>query len=747
MGTSEQYADWIVKNQDKKGTPEFNTVAEAYKASKTSTTPEDTAKDVASSAVAGINTIAPSMAGMPMDTVQNAANLLIAGYGYAKGKLTGSTDLPELIGGLPFGSEDIKKRITKAMGGDPFSPVKDTPLQQNIHMGASILGAGLVQPASSIKQLATNVARMAPSAAGGVAAKEAFPDQPLAPLAGMLAGPVAWGAVKGTVKGTAHYLNEVTKPLDFFNGIERDVNKFLVNVAGKEKGEIINALRVALRTESKDGAATVSELLAKASKASGGRYGDQFIKLEQELSKQINTGAPLRDIYASAARDRVEKLFSFAGTEKDLANAESVRKANANTSYSELDNIKVDARSNVEILQQKALQAADSEVKAYLSKAEALRDWGRFKTLEGHQAARSVRKPPEIGPLEERLTGRTQSSMGDIPGQPRIPPRYTPQRAVQNEASIAAEEAKLIAYERLTKEQGLNEVNRIMLLHTVGEGKTSFNTFLQRPSVQKAVESARNNALETGGYWPTKPGEQFTAGNLARIKRGIAENLEVEKTAGTLKRSDQAAIAKTMKSFTGWLSKKVPEFKDAEKQYIQDSVPINQMKIGQELMNALVNSVDNQTPIAYTRALREIPKTIKKATKFSWYKSLDQVLTPDQVKIASDIGEGLVTLAKQNKMAGGVESVLKELPSEISSGLAPSILWRPAVMMNFVLKVIQKNKSPEYKRVLTEKLSDPQKLIDVLSRSDSNPEKKIMLDVISTLTSQINQMETIKQDQ
>lgn len=31
MATAEQYADWIVNNQDKKGTPEFNTVAEAYK--------------------------------------------------------------------------------------------------------------------------------------------------------------------------------------------------------------------------------------------------------------------------------------------------------------------------------------------------------------------------------------------------------------------------------------------------------------------------------------------------------------------------------------------------------------------------------------------------------------------------------------------------------------------------------------------------------------------------------------------
>ena len=35
MATADEYAQWIVKNQDKKGTPEFNTVAQAYQQAKT----------------------------------------------------------------------------------------------------------------------------------------------------------------------------------------------------------------------------------------------------------------------------------------------------------------------------------------------------------------------------------------------------------------------------------------------------------------------------------------------------------------------------------------------------------------------------------------------------------------------------------------------------------------------------------------------------------------------------------------
>ncbi len=37
MATAEQYADWIVKNKDKQGTPEFDTVAEAYKIARSET--------------------------------------------------------------------------------------------------------------------------------------------------------------------------------------------------------------------------------------------------------------------------------------------------------------------------------------------------------------------------------------------------------------------------------------------------------------------------------------------------------------------------------------------------------------------------------------------------------------------------------------------------------------------------------------------------------------------------------------
>ena len=74
MATADQYAEWIVKNQSLKGTPEFNTVAEAYKLARSEekepTTPQNTSfgddvlrtgKNVAMGALKGASRIGTTL--------------------------------------------------------------------------------------------------------------------------------------------------------------------------------------------------------------------------------------------------------------------------------------------------------------------------------------------------------------------------------------------------------------------------------------------------------------------------------------------------------------------------------------------------------------------------------------------------------------------------------------------------------------------------------------------------------------
>lgn len=141
------------------------------------------------SGVRGVNTLFPAIAGLPVDTATNLINLGIAGYGVVTG------DPPDLLPQQIGGSEWIKEKIEGGLGERVFTPPDPTdPTQQNIHMASGILAAGALAPTTGIKQTFGNVARMTPAAAGAIIGKETS-DDPLAPMAGMMVGALAPGAV------------------------------------------------------------------------------------------------------------------------------------------------------------------------------------------------------------------------------------------------------------------------------------------------------------------------------------------------------------------------------------------------------------------------------------------------------------------------------------------------------------------------------------------------------------------------
>jgi len=169
--------------------------------------PQETpVSDAGLALVSGANTLLPNIAGLPMDFARNAANLGLAGYGVARkelGEIMGEDGYipPEPIKPLIGGSEWMRRKIalsTQALGGDPFAmPNPSDPLQQKAHMAGSILASGALAPSKGIKEAALNVARMTVPATGAVGMQEAFPEQPLAPIIGMMAAPAG---VAATVK-------------------------------------------------------------------------------------------------------------------------------------------------------------------------------------------------------------------------------------------------------------------------------------------------------------------------------------------------------------------------------------------------------------------------------------------------------------------------------------------------------------------------------------------------------------------
>lgn len=82
-------------------------------------------KNMTLPANAGLANFASSVAGLPMDTLQNAYNLFKAGIGVAQNKLTGTEPLP-LTSGLPGTSESIRNAL-RATGEPGLSPDNPNP--------------------------------------------------------------------------------------------------------------------------------------------------------------------------------------------------------------------------------------------------------------------------------------------------------------------------------------------------------------------------------------------------------------------------------------------------------------------------------------------------------------------------------------------------------------------------------------------------------------------------------------------
>jgi len=166
MASAEEYAKWIVDNQDQQGTPEFETVAKAYQVAKTQGASaqelsDPTSIERARATVGGVNRGIAGLLGLPVDTAENVVNLGKAGLGAAATALGRSDLAPELTRGTPGGSESIA-RLMEGAGINTRNPRPDDPASRMLNTGGMIAGGSMV-PGAGIKSA------LAAATAGAVA--------------------------------------------------------------------------------------------------------------------------------------------------------------------------------------------------------------------------------------------------------------------------------------------------------------------------------------------------------------------------------------------------------------------------------------------------------------------------------------------------------------------------------------------------------------------------------------------------
>lgn len=243
----------------------------------------------------------------------------------------------------------------------------------------------------------------------------------------------------------------------------------------------------------------------------------------------------------------------------------------------------------------------------------------------------------------------------------------------------------------------------------------AFTTLMQRPSMQRAMARAKEIASESGETFEATQGN-YPVKSLHYVKLALDDMIKNPERFA-LGKTEERAIAKTQQSFVDWLGKQSPAYAEARESFAAASAPINQMQVGQELEKALTSaSGATERGTVFANAMREAPRTLKRATGQPRYQEISDVLTPAQTSQVQAVAEELARKDAYTKLAG--QTSLGGGMTEKAYGEGgtpfPNLLSRPAMVANYLLKKMGQGADEKIHRLAAEQYLHPQQLADAL---------------------------------
>src|SRR3990167_4717786 len=175
-------------------------------------------------------------------------------------------------------------------------------------------------------------------------------------------------------------------------------------------------------------------------------------------------------------------------------------------------------------------------------------------------------------------------------------------------------------------------------------------TLLERPSMKEALKKAKTLAEEQGKSFGNIE-QGFTVGNLQSVKMSLDDLVKNPERFG-IGASEVNAIQRTRGEFVNWLAKESPKWDRARQIYANQSRPINEMQVGQELERALVKPVgEGERAGVFAGAMRDAPRTLKRATGQPRFEELEEVLKPENLSSVKGVLADLARKAEFERLA------------------------------------------------------------------------------------------------
>lgn len=282
---------------------------------------------------------------------------------------------------------------------------------------------------------------------------------------------------------------------------------------------------------------------------------------------------------------------------------------------------------------------------------------------------------------------------------------------------------------RETTADALYERARQEPLQMTPQLEPQVQALLQRPSMQRAINEARNLARERGMVIDDPAG---SAAGLMYVDRALSDQIGDAVRSGN--NNLAGALRGTQEELRTLLDQVAPSYGQARQTYAQMSRPINQMAIGEQLRNTALPPLDDLSQgalsrvnaNAYANALRNADRTAAQATGLR-SATMANVLDPRQMATVQNIGEDMARYASAQELARvpgsptaqylGAQNVIRQFlgPLGIPQSAADSMIGRiSAGLLNLPFAMTQS----QTQQMLAQALTDPQVAARLMNTAD-----------------------------
>jgi hypothetical protein len=314
--------------------------------------------------------------------------------------------------------------------------------------------------------------------------------------------------------------------------------------------------------------------------------------------------------------------------------------------------------------------------------------------------------------------GATRYSALQAEVSKQLPTEYLDRLNAQNAARVAQVQTVGKTEAELAAARGLRagdaKINYGLSDPEIVSANSQLTTLLDRPSMDKAVARARALAKEKGDTFQigsnapaqqalvkdpmtmtsnlvTTPEKfaQYTGKDLHYLKLALDDLIKNPAEMG-IGANEARAIGDTRSAFLQWAENKIPAYKVARETYAAESMPINQMEVGQYLENKLKGPLSDEKlrPGVFATAVKEAPTTLKRTLGESRFNKLDAILDPKQMQAVKSVIDDLARDEKFNIQARAGARAGEVLPAT-AIGTVPNWLNKVVTAANMIITRLQ----------------------------------------------------------